>query len=62
MPNIRLTFRHETLLEELDMIAGKIALHTAPATGRSEADKHRRNLVLPSVDNLAAGAMAGPRS
>ncbi|KAL1722966.1 hypothetical protein EV715DRAFT_287007 [Schizophyllum commune] len=62
VPNIRLTFRHETLLEELDMIAGKIALHTAPATSRSEADKHRRNLVLPSVDNLAAGAMAGPRS
>ncbi|KAJ7845375.1 hypothetical protein B0H14DRAFT_3109050 [Mycena olivaceomarginata] len=48
VPNIRLAYRHQTLMEELNMINSKTALQS-PQT---------RTAVLPTTDALAARAMA----
>ncbi|KAJ6504695.1 hypothetical protein C8R47DRAFT_1103278 [Mycena vitilis] len=47
VPNIRLAYRHQTLMEELNMISAKTTL-----------SPERRNGVLPTPETLAARAMA----
>ncbi|KAJ7931099.1 hypothetical protein B0H13DRAFT_1594462, partial [Mycena leptocephala] len=48
VPNIRLAYRHQTLLEELNMINTNTTMHSP----------ERRTGVLPTVEALAARAMA----
>ncbi|KAJ7016880.1 hypothetical protein C8F04DRAFT_1158918 [Mycena alexandri] len=49
VPNIRLAYRHQTLMEELTMISTKTAIGHSP---------ERRTAVLPTVEAVAARAMA----
>ncbi|KAJ7160135.1 hypothetical protein C8R46DRAFT_1177863 [Mycena filopes] len=51
VPNIRLAYRHQTLMEELNMINTK----TAAAVGQSP---ERRTALLPTAEAVAARAMA----
>jgi AMP deaminase len=50
VPDIRLAFRHQTLVEELDMVRGKTASH--------DTTQEIRHTMLPTVDAVAARAMA----
>ncbi|KAJ6579423.1 hypothetical protein B0H10DRAFT_1835530 [Mycena sp. CBHHK59/15] len=49
VPNIRLAFRHQTLMEELKMISTKTNVGQTP---------EKRSAVLPTTDTIAARAMA----
>ncbi|KAJ7845385.1 hypothetical protein B0H14DRAFT_3109052 [Mycena olivaceomarginata] len=48
VPNIRPAYRHQTLMEELNLISSKTTVHSPQA----------RTVVLPTTDALAAQAMA----
>ncbi|KIY51550.1 AMP deaminase [Fistulina hepatica ATCC 64428] len=50
VPNIRLAFRHKTLMDELNMLRGIPALH-------AQGHFHGATGVVPTVDALAASAM-----
>ncbi|RDB14545.1 AMP deaminase [Hypsizygus marmoreus] len=53
VPDIRLAFRHQTLVGELDMISGKNAGYSRGTTPEVRTDR-----MLPTVDYVAARAMA----
>ncbi|KAJ3502098.1 hypothetical protein NLJ89_g9038 [Agrocybe chaxingu] len=55
VPDIRLAYRHQTLLGELEMISGKTASSAAPAVKVLGASDGRS--VLPTPDAVAAKAM-----
>ncbi|KAF9013148.1 hypothetical protein BDQ17DRAFT_1270633 [Cyathus striatus] len=56
VPDIRLAFRHQTLLGELDMIRGKV---TGPVPGLTSGHTtHAMGGVLVTADNIAAKAMS----
>ncbi|KAK0487740.1 hypothetical protein IW261DRAFT_1558788 [Armillaria novae-zelandiae] len=55
VPNIRLSYRHQTLLEELDMICAKNHGHGLAVRRDSHGPGHG---MLPTADNVAARAMA----
>lgn len=58
VPNIRLAYRHQTLLTELEMIKGHTIVSSNPAlAGLSSGDIDHRPLPLPTADAVAAKAM-----
>ena len=55
VPNIRLAYRHQTLVGELDMIRGRSSASVMTSIKSSPAP---REIILPTADVVAAKTMA----
>ncbi|KAJ7701413.1 hypothetical protein B0H17DRAFT_1128211 [Mycena rosella] len=53
VPNIRLAYRHQTLMEELNMISAKATVGKGP-----ESPENLMTVMLPTLEALTACAMA----